>query len=305
MSTDLFDRYAALDPAAGAVPDWQSAEARVPLAVIDERTFEMQTDQHAQRALEPQRKRGGVWAAAAAFAAVIVVGVIAVAASSGDETSTEPTQLVTSSTVAASTTTIPPSTSAAAPVFTTEDALAVKDAYFAAYEVGDIDAMLSLFSPELNLSMPSGSTSLEEWEKLYTWKSAEGTVLMPALCQATTGDAGVSIVCNYAHHQYPAVLVGAPATPHTLNMTVNADGKVSLLRDRFGSPSWLTDAPFAVWMGKVHPEDTAVAACCSWASVEEARTNGRARAEYAEEWAAYIEATGCAWDDQVCVLDSN
>ena len=76
MSSDLFDQYAALDPAETpeALPDWTST-APVLLAAIDERIHPMQTQHRPNPSIEPKRRRTGVLAAAAAFAVVMILGV--------------------------------------------------------------------------------------------------------------------------------------------------------------------------------------------------------------------------------------
>lgn len=62
MSTDLFDRYAALDPADApeAVPDW-TAITPVLLAAIDEGAEPMQTQKRNRRARETRAHDGDRW----------------------------------------------------------------------------------------------------------------------------------------------------------------------------------------------------------------------------------------------------
>ncbi len=87
MSTDLFDRYATLDPAETpeALPDWTST-APVLLAEIDERTHPMQTKHRPNASTEPKRRwTGALAAAAAAFALVLIVGVSLVLLSRGGD----------------------------------------------------------------------------------------------------------------------------------------------------------------------------------------------------------------------------
>lgn len=239
-----------------------------------------------------KRRWSGALVAAAAFAVVVIVGLAILLASGGGDDVAPATPVTTQ---APPTTQAAPTTQAPSQI-TVDEALAVSDAYFAAYEAGDVDAMLALFTSDLDLSMPGGGSSLEEWEKLYTWKLAEGTVLTPSECVTTVEDTGITVVCEYAHHQYPAILVGAPATAHTLTMTVTPNGSISGLRDSFQQPGFVTDGPFELWVRRNHPvgEGDKVR-CCGWASVEDARAAGLIRAQYAEEWAAYLEANGCAF----------
>lgn len=83
MSTDLFDRYASLDPANSpqAAPDWAST-APVPLTAIDERTTQMQTQTQTQTedppvsTTPPTKSRNGVLVAAAVFAIIVIAGAV-------------------------------------------------------------------------------------------------------------------------------------------------------------------------------------------------------------------------------------
>lgn len=75
MSTDLFDRYASLDPANSpqAAPDWASM-APVLLAAIDERTIHMQTQEAPVATPTHKSSRNGLLIAAAVFAIVVIAG---------------------------------------------------------------------------------------------------------------------------------------------------------------------------------------------------------------------------------------
>jgi hypothetical protein len=99
MSTDLFDRYATLDPANSpqAAPDWAST-APVLLAAIDERTTQMQTPDALDIPTEPKTRRNGMLIAAAVFAIVVIAGaVLAIVSTRGEPQPAapipEPTQL--------------------------------------------------------------------------------------------------------------------------------------------------------------------------------------------------------------------
>ncbi len=99
MSTDLFDRYASLDPANSpqAAPDWASM-APVLLAAIDERTTQMQTHDALDSATTARKGRNGMLIAAAVFAIVVIAGaVLALVSTRGEPEPAaaipEPTQL--------------------------------------------------------------------------------------------------------------------------------------------------------------------------------------------------------------------
>ena len=59
----------------------------------------------------------------------------------------------------------------------------------------------------------------------------------------------------------------------------------------------VVDDPFNAWMEEHHPDDAEVVECCGWPSLDEARQTGALRARYGEEWAAYLEAKGCTFDE--------
>lgn len=87
MSTDLFDRYASLDPAKSpqAAPDWAST-APVLLATLDERTTQMPAPDTLDIPTEPKARRKGMLIAAAAFVvAIVAVGAILTIISAGGE----------------------------------------------------------------------------------------------------------------------------------------------------------------------------------------------------------------------------
>ena len=66
----------------------------------------------------------------------------------------------------------------------------------------------------------------------------------------------------------------------------------------FGQPDLNTvGEPFRSWMTEKHPEILDSIGFGNWTSIEEAHENGRLTAQYAAEWAAYLEANGCAYDD--------
>jgi len=86
MSTDLFDRYASLDPANSpqAAPDWAST-ASVLLVTLDERTTQMPAPDTLDIPTEPMTGRNGMLIAAALFAIVVIAGaVLAIVSTRGE-----------------------------------------------------------------------------------------------------------------------------------------------------------------------------------------------------------------------------
>ncbi len=80
MTTDLFERYASLDPAIapGIQPAWRSVSA-VPLSAVDGREPNMQTQQRPPTQPPTPKKQGrtGLLIAAAAFGLVFIMGAVA------------------------------------------------------------------------------------------------------------------------------------------------------------------------------------------------------------------------------------
>jgi hypothetical protein len=70
-------------------------------------------------------------------------------------------------------------------------------------------------------------------------------------------------------------------------------------REMFGKPDF-TDAgiPLVEWMETHHPDDVeAVFFEGTWDSIEDATSKGTLRAQYAQEWARYLEDNGCGYRD--------
>ncbi len=261
-----------------------------------------------QQRTPPGRRRpllvgvGGV--AAVLFVGAAALGIVAVV---GDDA---PSPVAAPTTTAAPVTTQPPPTTVVpSQPFTVDEALAVSDAYFAAYEAGDVDAMLALFAPDARfINGIAGSMSREDWEKLYVFKVAEGTVLTTRDCTATTTGSGLStpasesameatVRCEYGHHEYLSRAVDGPVVPHRMTMVVTPAG-VTRLQDNPGSPNFTTVGdPFTGWMLAQHPEDLSAVGCCGWDSVEHARQTGLLQVQFVDEWAAYLEANGCTYTD--------
>ena len=313
MTADLFDRYAALDPAntPEAAADLASVSP-VLLAAIERRTrldtrdttSTTETTPGIDQEIEPgrpptterltpdgvKRRWSGALVAAAGFAVVLMVGVaIFISSIGGDER--QPASTVTTVT-----------TQAPQP-FTGADALAVADAYFAALETNDIDALRGLFAEDA--STP-GSSSLEEYfeesERFIAWDLAQGAIKTVQECVVDRdGGASFMVTCQFTDHHYVARLVGAPAVAWTARIRFDENGKISVLTETFGQPDYnVVNRPFHAWMLANHPEDAATVDCCGGETVEESITRGTLRAQYADEWAAYLDENGCTYEDFGC-----
>lgn len=164
MSTDLFDRYAALDPAEApeAIPDW-TAITPVLLAAINEGTGEMQTQKTTPPTSHTTSKRRGWVVAAAAFAAVILtVGAAFLLTRASDPGEPEPANVPETPTTSVAPDTTQATVTTAPSVAESEDtavleaeALQIAERALAAYGSGDVDGFFADFSPNATLDVAS------------------------------------------------------------------------------------------------------------------------------------------------------
>ncbi len=183
---------------------------------------------------------------------------------------------------------------------TEEEALAVTEAWFEAYDDGSVADMLGLMAPDAALAETFGPMAREEWQHFYTWKIAEGTQFVDRDCSAAANDDAVevTVTCEYAHLPYSHRLVGAPPVPHTLTQVIGPDG-IRSQRQRFGSPDFSkVDDPWWRWLESNDPDLVPLLdSLFSWSTPREAELTGRMWAESAEDWAAWLEENGCTYDE--------
>ena len=209
----------------------------------------------------------------------------------------------TTSSVAATTTTTAPitTTTTTVPAFSSDDALSVTDAYFEAYNAGDVEAVLALFEPDATFSNNFGSQTRADWEQLLVWNAAQGTALRfgPPECTVTAEDLGVAVTVSCPHNNLDALVqaVDGPPVPINLTLTVAPDG-ISIWVSTFGDPDFNTvGIPFDSWMTVNHPEDLEAVGFGTWTTVDEAEESGILTARYAAEWATYLNDNGCGYSD--------
>ncbi len=180
------------------------------------------------------------------------------------------------------------------------EALAVAEAHLAAFNAGDADAVMGLFTADVSISdnFESGWT-VTDWEMALAWDIAQGTILTAADCTVTeAASAGaVTVTCEFGSHNAPAQTIGAPPVPTTLTFLVTPEG-ISELELFYGVPDFThIGGPFVRWVRRFHPEDADGVGFGLWDSVEEAEQNGFLFAQYAAEWAAFLDAAGCVYPD--------
>lgn len=293
MTTDLFERYASLDPARapGIQPAWRPVSA-VLLPAVDGREPNMQTQQSPPTPPPTSKKQGraGLLIAAAALGLVLIV--TAVVLLSNDGTSELPAAATPPTTVA---TDLAPE-----PIPTPSEAIAVANAWYDAHNAGDVDAVMALFAPDPVLSTDfGGSHTLEEERLTSIWDAAQGTRLETDGCAPAgeNSERGQQHVrCIGANYDALVQAVDATPVPAVVTFTIGADG-IDFLQTTFGSPDFNHVAdPFDEWMAVHHP-DVEDFGFGSFESAEEAETSGILTAQYAAEWATYLDANGCTYLD--------
>lgn len=248
----------------------------------------------------------GVAAAAAAAAIVVIAGVALLVVSGGGDV--EPAA-PTPTTQPTATTQAPPDDEAApAQEVTVEEALDVVDRYWAAYDTGDFATVATLFPADAVTERFSRSEFFAWIEQYRAWGIAEGSTQTARECNAAEPGNGTSIfvgtvgvTCTFEDLSVLHEAVGAPPVRISIVMRIGADG----IQTFWFTPSpFYVIRPFQVWMEEHHPgvapAADATVPITNSNSVEEAELFGRIRAEYAEEWAAYLEANGCTYGDVGC-----
>jgi hypothetical protein len=295
VTTDLFERYASLDPARapGIQPAWRPVSA-VLLSTVDGREPTMQTQQSppTQPPTKRNPKRARLLIGAAAIGLVLIVGAVVLLSNSG-ESELPP--------AAAPSTTVTPDV-AVESIPTPSEADAVANAWYDAFNAGDIDAVMALFAPDPILSSNFGGfTTLEEERLNNIWNAAQGTSLDTDGCvPAGEGTQRRHVRCVGTHHDALVHAVDATPVPAIVTMTIGPDGIVALVYT-YGSPDFKTDFnqvgdPFDMWMAVHHPEVEDLS-FGSFETAKEAEMSGMLTAQYAAEWATYLETNGCTYLD--------
>jgi hypothetical protein len=226
---------------------------------------------------------GGVLAIAAAV--VVIVGVV-VATDDDDDVETAQTGATSSA----------PPTTPSETLFGNAQALSVADAYFAANSAGDFDALQALFVTDPAFT---GQFGIAHDEPLFAWNVAQGTTVSPPECAAVDGatEETMTVTCRAFNHDALVQAVDGPPVPIQLTLTITPEGIVEE-NGSFGQPDFKTVSdPFDGWMRENHSEDAGVVGFGRWATIEEAEQNGVLTAQYAAEWASYLKANGCEYND--------
>lgn len=285
---DLIERLERANP----VPDPSRlypdpAEPRSFLHLVEQRRERM--DDTKVRPIKsgekPPRSNRGIQVAAAAFViAVAGIGIGLALLTGGDDVAAPPATLSVEAQQEAA----------------QQEALAVAEAHIAAFNAGDRDAVMGLFTADVSISDNFvGEWTVTDWEMLLAWDIAQGTILTAADCTVAveSSSEAVTVTCDSGTHNAPAQAIGAPPVPAELTFLVGSEG-IRDLAFSYRSPDFNhTTGPHERWVQGTHPEDIDRVGFGKWNSVEEAEQNGLLVAQYAEEWAAFLDASGCVYPD--------
>jgi hypothetical protein len=185
------------------------------------------------------------------------------------------------------------------------EALAIGDAYFIAFNAGDADAVMALMAQDVTFafdhlddSVPPQSAPRDFWEQRLVWFLVQGSTLTPGDCTVVeeVPRDSIAVACeselNYSRFQAADV----PALATTITMEIDPLGVHHLEEARIGFFETV-NRPFRRWMSEQHPEDLNAVRFRNWTSVEEARQNGLLNAQYAQEWASYLDENDCGYLD--------
>ena len=182
--------------------------------------------------------------------------------------------------------------------FSESDALGVVETYYTAAETGDADAITETFAEDVTVS---GSADLNETLNFLAWDASQGTIFVDRRCNASgTESSSFVVACEYGDHNYLHLVVDAPATPITETFTVTAEG-IEGIDTSYHEPLFPANDAFDSWMRANYPQDAEAADCCGEnGSIEEARSDGELRRQYADLWTFYLAESGCSYTDIGC-----
>lgn len=181
-----------------------------------------------------------------------------------------------------------------AQTFGTESALETVEAYFVAYNAGDLDSVLALFTDEATFSDSFSSSEVRPvWEPRLAWDLAHERAFTSPDCSVVDEVPGstVTVACEFASRSAVEVAAGVDV-PITATIAIAPEG-IADLHERVGSPDYtIAGGPFSRWAVENHPEDGDLAGCCEGETVEESILRGELRAAYAKEWGEFLDDNG-------------
>ena len=153
-----------------------------------------------------------------------------------------------------------------------------------------------MFAPDVSIYW-FGYESRTEWEKITAFRVGEETILTPPECEVTGPAESATVSCVFESLDALIQAVDAPPVPTRFTAVVTTDGIVSL-RFRYSGPDFLNAAePFNAWIAKYHPDAVEATEFGGWATVDAAKQAGRLQAQFAQEWAVFLDENGCGFED--------
>lgn len=170
-------------------------------------------------------------------------------------------------------------------------ATAIVERLYDSYDEGDLDAVIAITEN----AHTTGLGSLE----FIAWDMAQGSILEDRMCEASPSASDVQVSCTMTY--LSALSRAARVEPLELiaTVTVSSQGEISFLNERlvdYGNVAAI-QRMFDDWVATNHSEDGGLATVGEWESVDEAANDGELRARYVEEYAAYLAANGCSFDE--------
>lgn len=182
-----------------------------------------------------------------------------------------------------------------------DTALAIGEQYVESFNSHDTDSVMSLMSLETVFANNfTGEVPRDFWNELLIWNAAQGTVLSDAKCSVVdTEGSEVFVSCEHGTHDAVSQAVDGPPVP-TVTTLIVTSGRIVDLSEEYSSPDFNhVRNPFNAWLAVAHPDifEAGTLNFGAWADAAEARANGALVAEYAAEWASYLEENGCTFLD--------
>ncbi|MFW2336270.1 hypothetical protein [Ilumatobacter sp.] len=266
-----------------------------PMTIVDP-TPTRTTDQ-------PPRRRWPLIAVAASVVALVVASIALVVATRDDAAVVDepaPTVPPTPSDATTPEAAEPPTTVAAPDPAA---ARATVDEFFQAYNSGATDDVLAMVTTDAVVTEQYGTgrpdPADEGWTRDdlvngFAWNHAQGEIWTDPQCTLAGQQlpAGATLSCQW--DTLDAVIQAVDGEPIPTNaLIVVSDGMIVELHRAFTRPDFATlGTPFRLWMESSHP-DVEGADCCSGDTREDSERRGALRAEWAQEWDAWLDVWGC------------
>ena len=179
------------------------------------------------------------------------------------------------------------------------EALATANSVFVGLNNGDVDGVIAEFLPDAKIEYrhpfygSQGRMTIADLNKTLTWWAAAGTATTDPDCAVTDGSDGsaVTVVCRYGTHHAPDKAVGAPPIPTLTTMVITPAGVLEWIQESDSTAG--VGAAFGSWLFAHHRET--LEALDESSSLEVIREQGLLCAQYAQEWAEFLETRNCSY----------